>query len=90
MNQILVTEKIIITPNLKRKKRLYKFNFFLSSFLALTLFSCCIYAEYDRNKSEQVSQDILLGMQQYDNDNTDNTMLSVDNRNISYKCFVRK
>lgn len=63
MNQILVTEKVIITPDFKKKRKIYKFNFFLSSFLACLLISCCIYAEYDRNKSEQVSQDILLGMQ---------------------------
>ena len=59
VNQILVTESIIVTPELKKKRTIYKFNFFLSCFLACTLFSVCIYAEYDRNKSEQVSQDIL-------------------------------
>ncbi len=61
-NQILITDKVILTPEFKRKKKIYKFNFFLSCFLACTLFSCCIYAEYDRNKSEQVSQEILLGL----------------------------
>lgn len=76
MNQILVTEKIIITPELKRKRRIYKLNFFLSTFLACILFSCCIYAEYDRNKSEQVSQDILLGMN--DNIQEDDTTISVE------------
>ena len=49
MNQILVTEKIYVTPELKRKKKLYKFNFFLSVFLVCVLFSYYIYAEYDRN-----------------------------------------
>lgn len=28
MNQILVTEKLYITPEIKRKKRLYKIRFF--------------------------------------------------------------
>ena len=59
MNQILVTEKIYVTPELKKKKKLYKFEFFLSVFLVCILISICIYAEYDRNKSEEVSQDIL-------------------------------
>ena len=27
MNQILVTEKLYITPELKKKKKMYKFNF---------------------------------------------------------------
>ena len=62
MNQILVTEKVIVTPEFKRKKKIYKFNFFLSVFLICTLFSCYIYAEYDRTKSEEVSQEILLGL----------------------------
>ena len=66
MNQILVNQKLIITPEFKRKKKLYKFNFFLSVFLLCTLFSYYIYAEYDRNKSEQISQQILLGLQEKD------------------------
>lgn len=59
MNQILVTEKLYITPELKRKKKIYKIEFFLSVFLVCVLLSAYIYAEYDRNKSEQVSQEIL-------------------------------
>lgn len=76
INQILVTEKVIITPDFKRKKKTYKFGFFLFSFLACVLLSSCIYAEYDRSKSEQVSQDILLGIQ-LDNEK-DNTTISVE------------
>lgn len=78
INQILVTNSVIVTPDFKRKKRLYKFNFCLSCFLAITLFSCCIYAEYDRNKSEQVSQDILLGLQNSDKEKEDNTTISLE------------
>lgn len=59
MNQILVTEKLYITPELKRKKKIYKFNFLLSIFLICVLTSLYIYAEYDRNKSEATSQQIL-------------------------------
>ena len=62
MNQILVTEKLYITPELKRKKKIYKIDFFLSVFLIVALISVYIYAEYDRNKSEEVSQDILEEM----------------------------
>ena len=59
MNQILVTEKLYITPELRRKKKIYKIEFFLSIFLVVALISVYIYAEYDRNKSEEVSQDIM-------------------------------
>lgn len=62
MNQILVTEKLYITPEIKRKKLIYKLEFFLSVFLVCLLSSWYIYAEYDRNKSEQVSQQILANL----------------------------
>ena len=81
MNQILVHEKVIVTPEFRRKKKIYKFNFFLSVFLLCSLFSCYIYAEYDRDRSEQVSQQILIGLQE--NDDTqeqpvvDDTTISV-------------
>ena len=88
MNQILVTEKVIVTPEYRRKKKIYKFNFFLSVFLVCILFSCYIYAEYDRNKSEEVSQEILLGLQNTSNNkpeetNIDATTISVED-NILY------
>ena len=59
MNQILISEKIYVTPELKRKKRVFRFEFFLSVFLLCILSSYAIYAEYDRNKSEAVSKDLL-------------------------------
>lgn len=62
MNQILISEKVYVTPNMKRKKKFFKFEFFLSVFLVCVLSSYYIYAEYDRNKSEQVSQEILASM----------------------------
>lgn len=62
VNQILVTQKIYVTPELKRKKKIYKINFFLSVFLVCSLFSYYIYAEYDRNKNEEVSKEILASI----------------------------
>lgn len=67
MNQILVTDKLYITPELKRKKKIYKFNFLISLFLIIALCSFYVYAEYDRRKSEDVSQDILESMYKEDN-----------------------
>lgn len=59
MNQILIEKRLYVTPELKRKKKVYKFNFILSIFLVFILVSLYIYAEYDRNKNEQVSQQML-------------------------------
>lgn len=59
MNQILVTEKLYITPELKQKKKAYKVSFFLSIFAMIVLSCAYIYAEYDRNKLEDSSQDLL-------------------------------
>ena len=59
MNQILVTEKLYVTPELKRKKLIYKIMFIISLFLMITLISMYIYAEYDKNKEESISGDIL-------------------------------
>lgn len=62
MNQILVTEKIYVTPELKRKKKIYKILFILSIFSIISLFSVYIYAEFDRSKDESISEDILSFM----------------------------
>lgn len=80
MNQILVTEKLYITPELKRKKKLYKLNFFLSVFLVCVLFSYYIYAEYDRNKNEEVSKEILASINLVDEtEQEDSTIQMKDN-----------
>jgi len=62
MNQILVSEKIYVTPELKRNKKLYKFNFIVSLMLAIILFSYYVYAEYQRNESDR-SEEILAGIE---------------------------
>lgn len=78
MNQILITQKLYITPELKRKKKMYKFDFILSLFLVIVLCSLCIYAEYDRTKSEAVSQEILSSMNANQVED-DTTAKSIDN-----------
>lgn len=78
MNQILVTEKLYVTPELKRKKRIYKIELFLSVFLICLLFSYYIYAEYDRNKSEEVSKEILAEIKEQ----VDNTVKKNENDKI--------
>ena len=70
MNQILVTEKLYVTPELKRKKKIYQFAFLISIICVCLLSSYYIYAEYDRTKSEEVSQEILAEI--------DNTTINQD------------
>lgn len=89
MNQILVTKKLYITPELRKKKKFYKIQFFFCVFLVCLLFSYYIYAEYDRSKSEEVSQEILSLMTEDGTTNTienstikpvnDNTVKKIDN-----------
>ncbi len=81
MNQILVTEKLYVTPELRRKKKIYKINFFLSVFLICLLFSYYIYAEYDKNKNEEISQEILSRLDLGGNfdEIEDNTTARVEN-----------
>lgn len=62
MNQILITEKIYVTPELKKKKVMYKFAFVVSIICVILLSSYYIYAEYDRNKNEEISHEILAGI----------------------------
>ena len=42
MNQILVTEKVYVTPELRRKKKIYRVLFMLSIFSIIALFSVYI------------------------------------------------
>ena len=62
MNQILITEKIYVTPEIKRKRMAYKIVFVMSILSIICLSSYYIYAEYDRNKNEEISQEILAGI----------------------------
>ena len=70
MNQILVTEKVYVTPKLKRKKRFYKIQFVLSILVVFMLTSYYVYSEYDKRKGESISQDILGDFSSISSDNT--------------------
>lgn len=62
MNQILVTQKLYVTPELKKKKKVYKVLFIFSIIVVLTLIAVYVYAEHDRNANEDISKDILEEM----------------------------
>lgn len=82
MNQILITEKLYVTPELKKKKKRYKIYFVISIIFIIFLLILSIYYEYDRNKSEQVSKEILENMNNNDS-KTDIIMVVLNNENIS-------
>ena len=77
MNQILISEKVYVTPELKKKKRIYKIYFFLAVFLVFILSSYYIYAEYDKTKSEEQSQEILASLN-FENSLTDDTTIKFE------------
>lgn len=70
MNQILVTEKIYVTPELKRKKKIYKILFIVSILLIVTFISIYLYAEYDRNRQAGISGEILSFLSKKEDDDT--------------------
>lgn len=63
MNQILVSKKLYVTPAMKKKKKIFKLEFALSVIALVSLSTYGIYASYDRNKNEQVSQEILSSIE---------------------------
>ena len=59
MNQILVSEKIYVTTELKRKRKTYKTILVLCLTLIAILTCYYVLAEYDKNQKEQISREIL-------------------------------
>lgn len=76
VNQILITKKLYVTPELRRKKKWYKFQCAFAILLVCLLFSYYIYAEYDRTASEEVSQEILAAIQ------SDSTIKKVEENDV--------
>lgn len=62
MIQILVCDKVYVTPQMRRKKMLYKIYFILSVILVISLLAYYVYDEYDRQKSAEVSKEILANL----------------------------
>ena len=73
MNQILISEKIYVTPELKRNKKLYKLNFIVSLILAIILFSYYVYAEYKRGEAD-ISKEILSDIEVIQTPDVDSTV----------------
>ena len=58
MNQILVSDKIYVTKEMKRKKRIYRALYFFSLFVIIILLTYYVLAEKDRNDQEAIGQEI--------------------------------
>ena len=59
MNQILVSNKVYVTPKLKRKKSYYKLQFVLSIIVVIVLLVIFVVTQHDQYKGERKSKDIL-------------------------------
>ncbi len=64
MNQILVSDKIYVTKEMKRKKRIYRALYFFSLFVIVVLLTYYVLAEKDRNDQEAIGQEIGMQIQQ--------------------------
>ncbi len=67
MNQILIEQRIYVTREMKRKKKIYKTLYIISMITLIVLILYYFIAEKERNDREGVSREI---MQQINNDNT--------------------
>ena len=73
MNQILMSESYSVSPEIKRKRLIYKVNFFISLILIIILFSYYAYAEYSKyveeEQAKQVLSSINFSIEEYDDTN---------------------
>lgn len=77
MNQILVNQKVYVTPKLKRKNKFYKIQFILSMILVIGLTSYFIYSEYDKNVNAARGQNIMNDFEGIDSTTADEEVLVV-------------
>ena len=59
MNQILISQKIYVTKEMRRKRIIYKTLYLLSIISIIALLLYYVLAEKDRNEQEALSQEIL-------------------------------
>lgn len=58
-NQILVSEAFYVTPEMKRKKLIYKINFFIALILMVVLFGYYAHSEYSKYMEDEEAKQIL-------------------------------
>lgn len=59
MNQILISETLYVTPELKRKKRIYKYSFIIAIMLVIVLSIYYFISEYLQNKDAEKAEKLL-------------------------------
>ena len=59
MNQILVTQKIYVTPELRRKKKMYRLGFIFCILVIVVLTGLYVYSEYERYSDNMLANDLL-------------------------------
>ena len=82
MNQILLHNKLYVTPELKKQKRRYKIRLIISMILMVILLVYYIYAEHERERQVAVSDQILNQIEINDMTkiaSTDNTTKNIVN-----------
>lgn len=77
MNQILVSEKVYVTPTLKKKKRFYKIQFVLSLLALIILISYVVQRNLTEIKQETEAQNLLNDFSSLDTTVADDDTLIV-------------
>lgn len=77
MNQILVSEKVYVTPTLKKKKRFYKIQFVLSLLALIILISYVVQRNLTEIKQEAEAQNLLNDFSSLDTTVADDDTLIV-------------
>lgn len=88
MNQILISEKLYVTSDMKRKKIFFKIQFIFSVFLLCIFSSYYIYAEYDKQQQEQVSQEILSNMEFVESEPIEETIVVILNSALNQEIDI--
>ena len=70
MNQILISEKVYVTREMKIKRAVYKTTYILSMVMIVLLIVYFVFAENNRNAQEAVSREILSQLEEGESDRT--------------------
>lgn len=76
MNQILVSSKVYVTKELKKKQAIYQAIFMLSIIIIVGLFIYYIFSEKQKNMDELVSQDIRSNLEIISTNQDDKTIIT--------------
>ncbi len=82
MNQILVSSRVYVTKEMRRKQIFYKITFIMSIILIFVLLTYYVFAERDRLRQEATSQEILQSLQIADETVIDDPVIVV---NLNYE-----